>query len=118
MKNESGFKKKAIKIELFGTEIEVMADGMKFALCEEIKATARDLLEKINGENIESQKANSIVEEFLLESIEKLLGESNTKSVFTDREATIPELTGVLCRVISELGMGFEPEEEVPDDEV
>ncbi len=118
MKIESGFKEKAIVLELFGNEIEIAADGEKFAACEEIKALARDLLEEIKNENIESQKANNIVEGFLLESLNRLLGDSRVKEIFKDREATIPRLTSVLCRVISELGMGFELEEEVPGDEV
>lgn len=116
MKMESKFKEKEISLEIFGHKVKILADDELFSKCEEIKASASCLLEKIK-ENLEID-AEQMVTEFLSESIKELVGENPIVEIFEGRESSIVELTGVLCYIISEIGGAFDfAAEEICDEE-
>ncbi len=105
MKAESNEKKKVL-ISVKGRRLETEVDEDALELCEEIKKEARALLGRLT-EAQESEADIQRVNDFLFASIGKLAGLKFLKEVFGGCKVSTPELTEVLCTVISEVGGYF-----------
>lgn len=103
MKKESEFKKKTAVCELLGHKTEITVSSQTAVLCEEIKSEARALLKELEEEH-QGDCENVRIAEFLKTSIDTLGGEELLCETFADKEASVAELSGVLCCIISALG--------------
>ncbi len=103
MKKESEFKKKTVICELLGHKAEIAVSSKTSVLCEKIKNEARALLKELEEEP-QGDCENARIAKFFKKSIKALGGEKLFFEAFAEKEASVAELSGVLCCIISALG--------------
>jgi len=100
--------KKRIQVDALGKETVFYADESILAVCEEIKAEAKQRLSEMkNTENGAECDVLADVGEFLKESIRKLMGDGAVSECVNDGSLTVPEYTELLCSCISKIGDAF-----------
>lgn len=105
MKLEEQAEKRQIILELFDKKIVFSVDDTAVGVCENIRSEAKEMLDNI--ERIEDKRVLEFVSDFLKSSLEKIMGEENIMVLENACDMTVPELTGILCYAISEIGREF-----------
>lgn len=113
----SNVMEKGIVLSVREREFELGAYQEVLAVCEEIRKEAKTQLERMITGNQEDAEIDKAVCDFLKKSIEKILGPGAVSKIFGDNCCFIPELTEVLCYVISEVGSLFAKNLEETKDE-
>ncbi len=104
MNTEEQFIEKELSVDLDGYKAHLFLCSSILAECERIKAAARALLEEIKTLKVDEKTADARVEEFLTDSIKRLMGDKAANELFESHTPEITSLTAVLCRLISGIG--------------
>ena len=113
----SNVMKKDIVIRVYEKSFEIGEFGKVLDVCEEIRKEAKVRLAEMVSDGGENQKAENEVCDFLKTSIERILGLGAVSRIFGEKDCQIPELTEVLCQVISQVGVSFAQISEEAEDE-
>ncbi len=100
----SNVTKKDILIRVCEKSFEIGECHQVLAACEEIRKEAKTQLVKLVSDSVETQEIEKMVCDFLKTSIERILGLGAVSRIFGEKDCQIPELTEVLCQVISQVG--------------
>ncbi len=92
-------------LEIYGKKAEIKENKKLLSLCREIKQSAANEIQNISADSIGEDEICDRVKNFLEKSLEKLVGKRQVKKIFQNVEKNIPELSGALCYVISEIGL-------------
>ena len=114
MNKEQSVRERELSVDLGGYKAHLFLCSRILAECERIKATAKVLLEEIMVAKDGEKAADIRVKGFLTDSIKSLLGNKAADEIFDRQPTEITNLTAILCRLISEIGLelGREDDEE------
>ncbi len=113
----SNVMKKDILIRVCEKSFEIGERHQVLAVCEEIRKEAKTRLAEMVSDGGENQEIEKTVCDFLKTSIERILGLGAVSRIFGEKDCQIPELTEVLCQVISQVGYSLAQISEEAEDE-
>ena len=104
LETEKGEKK--FTFNALGREFQVFAAEDVVSVCDKIRSEAKNRLQRLKN-GCEDEDVLEDVRTFLQKSISELCGDGPVSELEEWGCVTVPELTEVLCRAISELGREF-----------
>ncbi len=113
----SNVMKKEILISVCGKSFEIGECHQVLAVCEKIRKEAKTQLAKLVSDNEKNEEIEKTVCVFLKTSIDRILGSGAVSKIFGHEDCLIPELTEVLCQVISQVGSSLAQISEEAEDE-
>jgi len=95
------FGSRKAELEICGTKYEVNVDNNTMELCKDIQKRAGEMAKKTNVN--EDAVSDDTVCEFMLESIDKLLGKGSTTAIFMGRKKNYLDAAQLLNFILREL---------------
>lgn len=95
------FDSQKVELEICGIKYQVNVDNNTIELCKDIQKRAGEMAKKTNAD--ESTVSDNAVCEFMIESIDKILGDGSTTAIFMGRKKNYLDAGRLLNFILREL---------------